>query len=202
MRLCLAVLACAAEVAGVDGGGGEPSGLRGVRAVTRAPDVAGLCAVGVGGEVAHLLEGVAAVAEVLRPVGEQLQLPRLHLIAVLCALEVAHLGNDPVDGAVEAGGLGVEHVDEAPHQCLALVGHLCALDGDAVRDDADGLAERLDGVVLVPDHAAVELAALGRAAEQREVLADGRGGGSGCGCGGIDHDDLLLVHPPRRYAPW
>ena len=131
-----------------------------------------------------------------------LELPRLHLVAVLCALEVSHLGHDPVDGAVEAGDLGVEHVDEAPHQCLALVGHLCALDGDAVHDDADRLAQSLEGVVLVPDLSAVELAALGRAAEEGEVLADGGGGGSGCGCGGIDHDDLLLVHPPRRYAPW
>ena len=60
-----------------------------------------------------------------------------------------------------------------PHsRALALVGHLCAVDGDAVHDDADGLAERLDGVVLVPDLAAVELAALGRCAEGGNVLAD------------------------------
>ena len=49
---------------------------------------------------------------------------------------------------------------EAPHQGLALVGHLCAVDGDAAHDDADGLAECLDGVVLVPNDAAVALAAL------------------------------------------
>ena len=53
------------------------------------------------------------------------------------------------------------------------------LDGDAVHDDADGLAERLDGVVLVPDLAAVELAALRASAVKREALADGGCGGSG-----------------------
>ena len=73
-------------------------------------------------------------------------------------------------------GLGVEHVDEAPHQGLALVGHLSALDGDAVHDDADGLAESLDGVVLVPDDPAVELASLRCSTEEGEVLADGSGG--------------------------
>ena len=134
--------------------------------MTRAPDVAGLSAVGVGGEVAHLLEGVAPVAEVAGAVGEQLQLPCLHLGAVLCGLEVFHLGHDPVDGAVEPLHLRVQHVDEAPQQALALVGHLCAVDGDAVHDDADGLAEGVDGVVLVPDLAAVELAALRRCAEE------------------------------------
>ena len=176
VRAGLAVLPCAPEVAGVDGGGGEPAGVRGVRAVARAPEVAGLDTVGVGGEVAHLLEGVAAVAEVLRPVGEKLELPRLHLGAVLCALEVAHLGHDAVDGPVEALGLGVEHVHEAPHQGLALVGHLSALDGDAVHDDADGFAERLDGVVLVPDDPAVAFAALRCSTEEGEVVADGSGG--------------------------
>ena len=154
MRLCLAVLACAAEVAGVDGGGGEPSGVRGVRAVARAPDVAGLDAVGVGGEVAHLLEGVAAVAEVAGSVAEKLELPRLHLVAVLGALEVSHLGHDPVDGAVEAGDLGVEHVDEAPHQGLALVGHgLQNGGGRGARSDA-GVDELSHGVLLPLEAAA------------------------------------------------
>ena len=40
----------------------EPAGLRGVRSVARAPGVAGLDPVGVCGDVAHLLERVAAVA--------------------------------------------------------------------------------------------------------------------------------------------
>ena len=69
--------------------------------------------------------------------------------------------------------LAVQHVHEAPQQGLALVGELGPLDGDAVHDDADGLAERLDGVVLVPDLAAVELAALRASAVKREALADG-----------------------------
>lgn len=73
----------------------------------------------------------------------------------------------------------MHHVDEAPHQRLALVGELRALEGDAIDDDADGLGQGLDGLVFVPDLAAVHFAALGRAAEGGEVVADGRGGGSG-----------------------
>ena len=63
----LAVLAGALEVAGVDGRRGEMPGLRDVTAAARAPDLAGLDAVGVGGGVAHPLEGVAAVGEVFAP---------------------------------------------------------------------------------------------------------------------------------------
>ena len=138
MRAGLAVLPGTPEVAGVDGGGDELAGVAGVRSVARAPGVAGLCAVCVGGEVAHLLEGVAPVAEVLRLVGEQLELPSLHLGAVLCGLEVLHVRHDAIDGRVEPLHLAVQHVDEAPHQGLALVGHLCAVDGDTVHHDADG----------------------------------------------------------------
>ena len=76
-----------------------------MRSVTRTPDVAGVNAVGVGGHIAQPLEGVPAVAQVLRAVGEGLQLVRLHLGAVLGLLEVLHLGRDAVDGAVEAGDL-------------------------------------------------------------------------------------------------
>ena len=141
------------------------------------------------------------VAEVPHPVGERLQLVRLHLGAVLRPLEVAHLRHDAVDGPVEAGDLRVQAVDEAPQQRLALVGELRAFDGDAVNDGADGLAEGVDGVVLVPDDAAVDLAALRRCAEQRHALADCCGGGSGRGVDDIVHDDLLSVHPPRRNAP-
>ena len=159
MRAGLAVLAGAPEVAGVDCGRGEFPGLRGVRAVARAPDLAGMDAVGLGGGIAHGLERIPAVAEVARPIRQQLQLPRLDLVAVLGALEVAHLGHDLVDGALQPGDLCVQHVDEAPQQGLALVGELGPLDGDAVHDDADRLAERLDGVVAVPDVAAVELVA-------------------------------------------
>ena len=45
-----------------------------VGAASRSPGVAGLGAVGVGHCVAHLLEGVAPVAEVLGAVGHQLEL--------------------------------------------------------------------------------------------------------------------------------
>ena len=105
VRAVLAVLACALEVSGVDGGGGQRAGLAGVAAAPGAPDVAGLGAVVLGGGVAELLEGVAAVAEVLRAVGDELQLARLDLGAVLLALEVAQLGAEPVDGAIEAADL-------------------------------------------------------------------------------------------------
>ena len=74
VRAGLAVLARAHEIAGVDGGGDQVSGPAGVRSAARAPDIAGVCAVGVGGGGAQDLERVAAVAEVPRPVGEQLEL--------------------------------------------------------------------------------------------------------------------------------
>ena len=86
-----------------------------------------------------LLEGVAAVAEVLRPVGHQLELAGLHFAAVLGALEVAQLGAQPVDAAVEPSDLGVEGVDEAPEQALALVGELGAVRPDALGQDAERL---------------------------------------------------------------
>ena len=62
----------------------------------------GLDAVRLGGEVPHLLERVAPLAEVVGAVGQGLELVRLHLGAVLGAFEVAHLPDDPVDGAVDA----------------------------------------------------------------------------------------------------
>ena len=173
----------------------------GVRSVARAPDVAGVYAVRFGGGVAHLLERVAAVAEVARPVCQGLELDGLHLGAVLGAFEVSHLRDDPVDGAVEPGDLAVQHVDEAPQQRFALVGELRPLDGDARHDDADGLGERLGGVVLVPDVAAVELTALGASAEEGEALADGGGRRSDRGCDCIEHIEFLTVHPPGPCAP-
>ena len=42
----------------------------------------------------------------------KLQLPGLHLGAVLGALQVPHLRRDPVDGAVEAADLAVQHIDD------------------------------------------------------------------------------------------
>ena len=63
----------------VDGRRGELAGLAGVAAAARTPSVAGLGAVGLRRGVAQGLEGVAPVAEVLRPVGDQLQLAGLDL---------------------------------------------------------------------------------------------------------------------------
>ena len=83
VRFGLAVLAGADEVAGVDGGGGQLAGLRDMAAVAGAPGLAGGAAVGVGGGVAQGLEGVAAAAEVLRPVGDQLQLAGLEMLLIV-----------------------------------------------------------------------------------------------------------------------
>ena len=174
-----AVLAGAHEVAGVDGGGGEAAGLRDVRAAPGPPQAAGLGAVGFGGFVAHDLEGVAPVGQVLGAGGGQLQLARLDLGAVLGALQVAQVGQQPVGGAVEALGLGVEHVDEAPHQAFALVGKLEAVRRDAPGQDAEGFGHGGHGVVAVPDVAAVELVASGGRAVTGEAVA----GESGCRCG-------------------
>ena len=164
------------EIAGVDGGGGEAAGLARVRAVARPPDGAGLDAVGFGGEVAHLLEGVAPVAEIVRPVGQAFELDRLDLGAVLGAFERAHLGDDPVDGALDAPGLGVQHVDEAPQQALALVGELGAVRCDAADQRVDDLLDAGDRFLLGPDEAVVRLVGSGGRAVQRGQLA---GGGRG-----------------------
>ena len=168
--------------------------VRRVAAAARAPDVAGLGAVGVGCCVAHLFEGVAAVAEVLRPVGHQLELAGLHLGAVLGALEVAQLRAEPVDAAVEAAHLGVEGVDEAPQQALALVGELGAVRPHALGEDAERFAHRVDGVVCVPDVAGVELAALGGCAEELRVLADG--------CSSIEsnYNAVIMIYSPLRVC--
>ena len=103
------------------------------------PLLAGLGPVGLGGEVAELLEGVASVTEVVCALGEALELPGLDLCAVLCASEFAHLGSEAVDGAVEALDLSVEGVDEAPEEALALVGELEAVGGDVLGEDVEGL---------------------------------------------------------------
>ena len=65
----------------------------------------------------------------------------------------------------EACHLRMEAVDEAQEQRLALVGELRSLHGDA-----DGLGQRLDDVVFVPDNAAVDLTALECGAVKREAL--------------------------------
>jgi len=124
VRTGLALLAGAAKVAGVDGGGGKPAGPAGVRSLARAPDVAGLDAVRFRREVAHRLEGVAAVAEVPGALGEALQLDGLHFAAVLGAFEVAHLEHDPVGRPVDAARLRVQHVHEMPSFVIVIEKHV------------------------------------------------------------------------------
>ena len=81
--------------------------LAAVRSVARVPGIAGLCTVSLRGEVAHGLEGVAAVGEVPGAVGEAFEFPGLDLGAVLLALEILNLWREPVAPAVEALDLGV-----------------------------------------------------------------------------------------------
>ena len=184
MSAGLAVLPRTAEVAGIDGGGGQPAGLAGVAAAPRAPDLAGRGEVLPGDRVAHLLEGVAPVAEVLRALGDEFEFAGVDLGAVLGVHQVAHLRGEPVDAAVEAADLGVEGVDDAPEQVLALVGELEAVGGDAFREDAERFADRVHRVVCVPDLAGVELVAFRSGAEELRVLADH--GGRGPGIEGVD----------------
>ena len=160
------------------------------------PHAAGLDPVCVGGCVAHGLERVAPGGEVLRPVGDELQLAGLDLGAVLLALEVAQAGHQLVGGAVETLGLAVDHVDEAPCQALALVAELRAVRADALGEDAEGFEHRVDGVVGIPDVAGVELVALGRCAVEGRVLADCRRDGLGFALFDVvddGHDDLPIL---------
>ena len=73
-------------------------------------------------------------------------------------------------------------------------------------EEAEGFEHGIGRVVAVPDVAAVELVALGGRAEQRRILANGRGDGLRGGFHGVDiegHDDLLMIGLQRseRCAP-
>ena len=105
--------------------------------------------------------------------GDEFQFAGLDLAAVLLALEVAQARHQPVGGAVEAPGLAVEHVDEAPEEALALVGDLEAVRCGAVGEDAEGFEHRVGRVVGVPDVACVELVPFGGGAVEGGVVADG-----------------------------
>ena len=176
VRLGLLVLAGAEEVAGVDGRGGQLPGAAHVRSVPRTPGVAGVGTVALGGSVPQPLEGVPAVAEVLRPLGDPLQFPGVDLGPVLSLLQVAKLGREPVDRSVEPDGLHVQGIDEAPEQALAFVGELCTVGGDLVDEGVEDRLQSRQGLGLVPDGPGIGLAAVGTAAEVFEVLADDRGG--------------------------
>ena len=142
-----------------------------MRSVARTPGVAGLGAVSLGGEVAHGLEGIAAVTKVLDPVGDEFQFARLDLGAVLFLAEVFHLGRDLVDAAVEALDLGVQCIDEAPEQALAFVGELRSVRCDGAGQDVDGFLDPGQRLVLVPDLAVVELVGTRGRAEQGGLFA-------------------------------
>ena len=128
-----------------------------MRTVTRAPCLSGLDAVAFGGEVAHLLEGVPPVAEVLCAFGQSLQFMGGDFGAILRAFEVAHLRDDLVNGAVDTLGLCVERVDETPQQALAFVGELRAIRRYCLSEDTHGLFDTGQGFVLVPNDTRVSV---------------------------------------------
>ena len=142
-----------------------------MRPVARTPGIAGLGAVSLGGEVAHGLEGIAPVTEVLDPVGQAFQFARLDLGAVLLLAEVFHLGRDLVDAAVEALDLGVQRIHEAPEEALPFVGELRAVRCDGAGQDVDGFLDPGKRLVFVPDLAIVELVGAGGRAEQGGLFA-------------------------------
>ena len=142
-----------------------------MRPVARTPGIAGLCAVSLGGEVAHGLEGVAPITEVLDPVGQAFQFARLDLGAVLLLAEVFHLGRDLVDAAVEALDLCVQRIHEAPEQALAFVGELRAVRCDGAGQDVDRFLDPGKRLVFVPDLAVVELIRARGRAEQGGLFA-------------------------------
>ena len=142
-----------------------------MRSVARTPGVAGLGAVSLGGEVAHGLEGVAAITKVLDPAGKKFKFPGLDLGAVLFLAEVFHLGRDLVDTAVEALDLGMQRIHEAPKQALAFVGELRAVRCDGAGQGVDGFLDSGKRVVLVPDLPVVELIRTRGGAEQGGLFA-------------------------------
>ena len=142
-----------------------------MRPVARAPGLAGLGAVSLGGEVAHGLEGVAPVTEVLDPAGEEFEFPGLDLGAVLLFAEVFHLGRDLVDAAVEALDLGVQRIDETPEQALAFVGELRAVRCDGTGQNVDRFLDPGKRLFLVPYLSIVELVGARGRAEQGGLFA-------------------------------
>ena len=143
MRLRLFGLARPEEVAGIDSRRSELRRSAGVRPVPRAPGVAGVLAVTLGGGVPELLEGVAPVAEVLRAIDRPFQFPGLDFGAVLGILQVPQFRGELVDLSVQPHRLHVQPVDEPPEQRLAFVGELGAVGGDLVDEGfEDGIEAR------------------------------------------------------------
>ena len=151
VRLRLFGLARPEEVAGVDRRRSQLRRPASVRPVPRAPGVAGVLAVALGGGVPELLEGVSPVAEVLRALGDPFQLPGLDFGAVLGILQVPQFRRELVDRPVQPHRLHVQGVDEAPQQRLALVGELGAVRGDLVDEGVEDGVEAREGFRLIPD---------------------------------------------------
>ena len=82
-----------------------------MRSAAGPPGLAGRVQVVLGSSVAHALEGIASCGEVLHPVGDEFELSRLDLGAVLLVLEVAQVGDEAVGGAVEALCLKIHFLD-------------------------------------------------------------------------------------------
>ena len=165
-----AVLFRPLEVARLDDGGGEFSGLRDVRASPRSPYLAGLSAVGLCGGVTKLLKRVTPVVKVLRPVGREFEFAGADLGAVLLALQFADAGDEPVGGAVEALCLRVKGVDEAPEEARPLIRELRSI-GRGFGQDTEGLEDGGGCLAFVPHGAVVELVRPGRGAEEFGLLA-------------------------------
>ena len=196
MGLRPAAFAGAHEVAGVDGGGGELACPARVGASPGPPRASGPGFVGPGGEIARLLEGVAAAVEVLGLLGEALEFEGGDLASVLFADEFLELRLDGVGGAVEAGNLCMEAIHEAPKKILALVFELGPVPGDGIGEQGESLADPGEGFLLVPDIAGVGLVGIGPAAMEFEIVADGRGGRGALGFGFVIVviDENVFVH--------
>ena len=179
-------------VAGVDGGGGEFAGLAAVRSITRAPGVAGLSAVSLGGEIAHGLEGIAPITKVSDSVCDEFQFQRLDLGAVLFLAQVFHLGRDLVYAAVEPLDLGVQCIDEAPEQALTFVGELRTILGDGAGQDVDHFFDPGKCFFLVPNLAIIELVRIRCSAEQGGLVASHCGLWGRVGADKVLHESLPL----------
>ena len=126
----LAVLARPLEVARVDHGRGELAGLRGVGAAPWPPDLAGLDAVGLGGGVSQLFEGIAAVREVLRPVGREFEFAGADLGAV-CSRCRSRMPGMSLSAARSRRRVWASRVLTKPHRRFARSSASCVPSGAA-----------------------------------------------------------------------
>ena len=178
VRAGLAILLRPDVVAGVDGGGGKLAGLRGVRAVARAPDFAGEAAVLLGRRVAHLTSKASRRS------------PRLRARSVTSSSSRA-LISVPSWARSRSRISGVSLSTPRSRRCIWACSMLTKPQSRLSRSSAiwkpsgatpsatmrKAFADRGGSVVLVPDVPGIELAGLGRGAVEGGVLADGCGDG-------------------------